>query len=291
MYLLIDGKNLVYRAFFGMPELTRSSDGFPTGAIYGWCKTLWKLADEYPGCPMDVFWDAGFKARTDLSADYKAKRKPVPEAMKQQLPIIEHLTTMMGITSYKEPGSEADDLLASRAWALADAGQEVLIVSADKDFAQCVNEKINLLRPPPTANPKLDWKRYDAVAVVERFGVGPNQIADLLAIMGDVSDNVVGLEGVGPKRATDWLKAYKTLDGVIENCGRLSPKSCQEKVYRGQEQLKINRQLVTLHRRELPENIRVVGKLDTPGLVAEFNALEMKSSAEEAARRYGSVAS
>jgi DNA polymerase-1 len=289
MHLLIDGKNLVYRAFHGMPELTRSSDGFPTGAIYGWLKTLWKLADEYPAATMEVFWDAGFAARTDLSSEYKVNRKPMPEAMRPQLPIIEKLTTLMGITSFKEPGMEADDLLASRAWTLSDKGGDVLIVSADKDFAQCVGDKINLLRPPPTANPKLPWKRYDRVAVCERFCVCPEQIPDYLAIMGDSSDNVIGIDGVGPKRASDWLKLYKNIDGIIANCGRLAPKSCQQKVYENQELLKMNLQLVTLKRRDLSDAIRIDGKRDANAMAAELETLEMRSTAEEAKRRYGAV--
>jgi DNA polymerase-1 len=286
MYLLIDGSNFVYRAFYGMPELTRSTDGFPTGAIYGWCKTLWMLSDDHASAVIEVFWDSASNARNGLSVEYKANRKPAPEAMVRQFDTIRKLTSLMGISSYREEGLEADDLLASRAWEVADGGGEVIIASSDKDFAQCVNDRINLLRPPPTANPKLDWKRYDRAAVEERFGVTPEQMADYLAIMGDSSDNVVGIEGVGPKRAAEWLKAYKNIEGIIDNCGRLSPKSCQNKVYEAQELLKKNRQLVTLHRRQLSPSSRTEGRLDPAALTAEFQSLEMRSCAEEALRRY-----
>jgi DNA polymerase I len=285
MHLLIDGKNLVYRAFYGMPELTRASDGFPTGAIYGWCKALWRLQGEYVG-QLEVFWDAGSRARVELDADYKANRKPIPEPMKAQLPIIERLTTQMGVPSYKEPGSEADDLLASRAWALADAGDTVLIVSADKDFAQCVNERINLLTPPPTVNPKDPWKRYGREQVIEKFGVSPEQIAEYLALMGDSSDNVQGIDGVGPKTAADWLKSYKTIQGIIDNCGKLNPKRFQNIIYEQQALLHKNIQLTTLKRRTLPDQLLTPGALDGAAVVALLKELEMKSSADEAVRRY-----
>ena len=289
MYLLIDGKHFVYRAFYSMPELTRSTDQFPIGAIHGWVRIIWRLMDEYPTATYEIFWDAGSAARIELSADYKAHRKPVPEAMKPQLPIIEELANYMGITSYKEEGMEADDLIASRAWQLADAGNEVLIVSADKDFAQCVGGNIAMLTPPPTANVKESWKRLDAAGVIEKFGVEPTQMAEMLAIMGDTSDNVIGLIGVGPKTASEWLKTYKNLEGIIANCGRLNPKRFQNIVYSSQEQLKKNLQLTTLHRRELPDALRTPGTKNGPVLIEKLKELHLKTCAEDAAKRYANV--
>ncbi len=287
MHLLIDGKHFAYRAFYSMPELTREGDAFPIGAVHGFCRILWRLFDDYAGMPAEVFWDAGFKMRAELSPTYKAQRKPVPDALKAQLPYIERICNLMGLPSYKEQGSEADDLIATRACDLAEKGEEVLIVSADKDFAQCVNEKINLLQPPPTANAKESWKRIDAAGVREKFGVEPSQIADYLALMGDTSDNILGLEGVGPKTASEWLHLYKNIEGVLDNSGRLTPKSKQNLVYTSREKLLLNRQLTTLHRRELPATIRTEGSLDRVALIDVFKELHLRVCAEEAQKRYG----
>lgn len=288
MRLLIDGKNLVYRAFYGMPELTRASDGFPTGAIYGWMKALWRLTDEYPqAASVEVFWDAGLSQRQEVDADYKAQRKPMPEPMRPQLPVIERLTNLCGVASWKLQGSEADDLIASRALACAAAGEEVVIVSADKDFAQLVNEKISILNPPPTANPKEAWRKLDRAGVVEKFGVAPEQIADYLALMGDNADNVAGIEGVGPKTASEWLRTYKNIDGIIANCGKLNPKRFQNIIYENQEKLRKNQSLTTLTQKPLPEEIKTQGALDAAKLIEELTALEMKSTTTEAQKRYG----
>ena len=219
MYLLIDGKNLAYRAFYGMPELKRASDGFPTGAVYGFTKTLLKLTEDFSNvsATLEVFWDAGSHHREGLHSEYTAQRKPIPDDLKAQLPYLEKLVSLMGITSWKEDGQEADDLIATRAKTLAAEGREVLIVSADKDFAQLVNEKINLLSPPPTVSPKDSWKHVGEKEVLEKFGVSPAQIADYLALMGDAADNIFGLEGVGPKTAASWLSKYKNIEGMLES--------------------------------------------------------------------------
>jgi DNA polymerase-1 len=289
MHLLVDGRHFVYRAFYSMPDLTRGGDNFPVGAIHGWCRIIGNLIDEYPQATMEVFWDAGHKARAELHEEYKANRKPTPEPMKLQLPFVERITSLMGITNYKEEGMEADDLIASRAWSLSDAGAEVLIVSADKDFAHCVNEKINMLIPPPTANAKEGWRRLGNEGVKEKWGVMPEQMADLLALMGDNSDNIKGLEGVGPKTAAEWLRTYKDIEGIIGNCGRLSPKSKQNLVYESQELLKRNRELVTLKRRELPGNIATKSERNVEELLKVLEELHLRACTEEMRKRFAKI--
>jgi len=139
-WLLIDGFNLAFRAFYGMPELTRSSDGFPTGALHGWVKTLWRLIDEQrPSGGALVFFDlGGSQERLALHPEYKAQRRETPEALTQQLPFIRELTRAMGLGGIEREGVESDDLLAAQAVALAHGCDTVRIVSADKDFAQVV---------------------------------------------------------------------------------------------------------------------------------------------------------
>ena len=197
-WMLVDGFNLAFRAFYGMPELTRT-DGFPTGALHGWVKSLWRLSDDEKPVATLVFFDlGGSQDRLAIHPEYKAQRQETPEALVQQIPFIKSLTRAMGLVGVEIDGVESDDLLASQALALAREGHDVVVVSADKDFAQIVNERIKILLPPPTANPKLGWRLLDSDGVQMKFGVGPHQIADYLALVGDSADNIPGLAGVGP---------------------------------------------------------------------------------------------
>ncbi|WP_404422509.1 5'-3' exonuclease H3TH domain-containing protein [Nibricoccus sp. IMCC34717] len=284
-WLLIDGFNLAFRAYYALPDLTRS-DGVPTGALHGWVKSLWRLMDEQRPEATLVFFDlGGAQDRLAVHPEYKANRAETPEALVAQIPVIKQLTRAMGLVGVEIEGVESDDLLASQAVRLATAGHEVLIVSADKDFAQLVTDRIQILLPPPSANPKLGWRVLDAAGVREKFAVAPEQIADYLALVGDASDNIPGLTGVGPKTASKWLQEFGSLEGVIANAASVKPERFREQVAARAEHLRLNRQLTTL-RLDWP----TVPCERTEPKVAELVALleenEMKSTAAEARRRY-----
>jgi DNA polymerase-1 len=284
-WLLVDGYNLAFRAFYGMPELTRG-DGFPTGALHGWVKAMWRLQDEEKPDAMLVFFDlGGSQDRLALHPEYKAQRKETPEPLERQIPVIKDLTRAMGLVGVELDGVESDDLLASQARLLANAGHEVLIVSADKDFAQCVDDRIRLLLPPPTANPKLGWRVLDAAGVAEKFGVAPAQIADYLALIGDTSDNIPGINGVGPKTATKWFAEFGTLEGIIAHAAELKPERFREAVAREAERLRLNLRLTTL-RTTSPLPHVGPGEPQAARLFALLESLEMKSSLAEARERY-----
>lgn len=285
-WLLVDGFNLAFRAFYGMPELTRP-DGFPTGALHGWVKTLWKLEDDQKPDATLVFFDlGGAQDRLALHPEYKAQRAETPEPLVQQIPYMKALTRAMGLVGVEREGVESDDLLAAQAVALAAAGHEVLVVSADKDFAQIVTERVKLLLPPPTANPRLGWRLLGPDGVKEKFGVEPRQIADYLALVGDTSDNIPGLTGVGPKTAAKWLQEFGDLEGVIARAGEVKPERFQGKVTTEAERLRLNRQLTTLN-----TSLPTVAAEKTPVQLAELlrlmEELEMKSTQVEARKRYG----
>ena len=288
-WVLLDGFNLAFRAFYGMPELTRT-DGFPTGALHGWVKTIWRLQDEEKPDAMLVFFDlGGSQDRLALHPEYKAQRKEMPDPLQKQVPIIKELTRAMGLVGVELDGVESDDLLASQARALANAGHDVLIVSADKDFAQCVDERIRILLPPPTANPKLGWRVLDAAGVVEKFGVPPAQIAEYLALIGDTSDNIRGINGVGPKTAVKWFAEFKSLEGIIAHAAELKPERFREVVAQQAPALRINLQLTTLCLKTgLPTTSP--GRPDEAKLFALLESLEMKSSLAEAKERYSGQA-
>jgi DNA polymerase-1 len=287
-WLLVDGYNMAFRAFYGMPELTRA-DGFPTGAMHGWIKTLWHLQDrEKPDGGTLVFFDlGGSQDRLLIHPEYKAQRKETPEALEKQMPLIKQLTRSMGLVGVELDGVESDDLLAAQARMLANAGHEVLIVSADKDFAQCVDDRIKILLPPPTANPKLGWRLLDIAGVLDKFGVAPVRIAEYLALIGDVSDNIPGVSGVGPKTATKWFAEHQTLEGIIEASlsKKLKPERFQAVVSAQAENLRRNLRLTTL-RTESPLPHVAPGAPNTAEIFALLESLEMRSSLAEAKDRY-----
>ena len=247
-WLLVDGFNLAYRCFFAIPELTRA-DGFPTNALHGWVRALWKLADQEKPVGTLVFFDlGGSQDRLDLHPEYKAHREEMPEPLSKQIPVIKQLTRAMGLAGIEKDGIESDDLLASHAWSLAAKGDEVLIVSSDKDFAQVVGEKIKMMLPPPTANPKSSVGACSTTAgVIEKFGVPPAQIADYLALVGDTSDNIPGLAGVGPKTASKWLAEFGSLEGVIAAADRVQPERFRAVIAAAVDRLRMNRRLTTLN--------------------------------------------
>ncbi len=284
-WLLVDGFNLAYRCFHALPDLTRA-DGFPTGALHGWVKSLWKLIDlEQPAATL-VFFDLGeSEDRVALHAAYKAQRQPMPDALRKQIDPIKGLTRAMGLAGIERQGVESDDLLAAEAVRLAAAGHEVTIMSSDKDFAQIVGDRIRIMLPPPSANPKLGWRLLDAAGVREKFGVPPAQIADYLALVGDTSDNIPGIDGVGPKTAAKWLAEFGTLEAVLAHAGELKPERFRESVARDGDRLRVNLKLTTLNL-SLPS---VAPEWRTPQPEELFRLLdgyEMRTTAAEARKRY-----
>jgi DNA polymerase-1 len=284
-WLLVDGFNLVYRCFFAIPELNRT-DGFPTNALHGWVKSLWKLQDQEKPAGTLVFFDlGGSQDRLAIHPEYKAQREEMPEALEKQIDPVKQLTRLMGCQVIEQDGVESDDLLAAEAVSRAGAGEDVLIVSSDKDFAQIVSDRIKIMLPPPSANPKLGWRLLDAAGVAEKFGVPPAQIADYLALVGDTSDNIPGITGVGPKTAAKWLADHGSLEGVIAQAGTLKPDRFREVVASDADRLRKNLRLTTLNL-GLP---RVpVGRLQprVADLVQFLDKMEMRSSAVEAGKRY-----
>jgi DNA polymerase-1 len=284
-WLLVDGFNLAYRCFYALPELTRT-DGFPTGALHGWVKSLWKLADQEKPEATLVFFDlGGSQDRLALHPEYKAQRAEMPEALEKQIEPLKQLTRAMGLVGIEQDGVESDDLLAAQAAALARTGHEAIIVSSDKDFAQMVGERIKIMLPPPSANPKLGWRLLDATGVREKFGVPPEQIADYLALVGDTSDNIPGIDGVGPKTAAKWLAEWGSLEGVLAHAAELKPERFRDIVALSADRIRLNLRLTTLNL-----NLPTVAAEKTAPQVGELlrllESFEMKGTLAEARTRY-----
>jgi DNA polymerase-1 len=240
MHLLVDGYNLVFRAFFAMPSTLTRADGLPTGAIHGWLSSMSHLLQTQKPERCVVFFDLGGASRQKaLLPEYKANRAAMPDALRAQMPYIKRLALLMGCGAIEREGVEADDLIAAHAARLSREGEAVRIVSSDKDLGQCVAlPGVTQLLPPAGAG--AQWRVLDAAGVEERLGVPPKLVAELLALIGDSVDNIPGLDGVGPKTATKWLAQYGSLEGVIANCGDLKPARFQQIVFASRDLLRRN---------------------------------------------------
>ncbi|WP_024891967.1 DNA polymerase I [Luteimonas huabeiensis] len=236
--VLIDGSSYLYRAFHALPPLT-NAQGEPTGALFGVVNMLRATLKEQPEYVAFVVDAPGKTFRDDLYPDYKANRPPMPDELRAQLQPMCDIVEALGIPILRVDGVEADDVIGTLAVAAAIDGLEVTISTSDKDFAQLVQPRIALVNT-------MSGSRLDSEdAVREKFGVRPDQIVDLLALMGDSIDNVPGVEKCGPKTAAKWLAEYESLDGVIANAGSIKGK-IGDNLRAALERLPLNRTLVSI---------------------------------------------
>src|SRR5690554_5932019 len=222
--VLVDGSSYLYRAFHALPDLS-TKDGQPTGALLGVLNMVYKLIDEYEPERMAVVFDAPGKTfRDDLYEDYKANRPPMPDALGAQIEPLIDAIEKIGIPVLRVPGIEADDVIGTLAKRAAARGLSTVISTSDKDMAQLVDERISLVdtmpRPGKIANEPIDEAKIKA-----KFGVGPKLIVDYLALVGDSSDNIPGVKGVGAKTAAKWLEQYGSLDALIEHADEIKGKA------------------------------------------------------------------
>ena len=237
---LVDGSSYLFRAFF-VPNLRRlaSKAGHPTGVMYGVTNMLQRMLDEYDPEHMVVVFDAKGKTfRHDMYEDYKANRPPMPDELRMQLQPTKDLIKAMGIPMLEIPHVEADDVIGTLVKKAEALGIETLVSTSDKDLAQLVSDHVTLV------NTMSDYV-MDEAGVMEKFGVRPDQIIDYLALIGDSSDNIPGVNKVGPKTAVKWLQEYETVDNIIAHADDFKGK-VGEYLREGIEQLKLSRELVVI---------------------------------------------
>jgi len=276
---LIDSFALAFRMFFAFQRnpLT-SSQGVPTSVVFGYWNTILRLLRERDVTHVAIVKDMGKPTfRHEMHSEYKSHRKEMPEEMVEQLPVLESLSEISGIPVLGTEGYEADDLMATIARKARDEGADVYLVTKDKDMMQIVDDSIRLIQLGKAGEGPEIIGRAEVEA---KFGVPPEQMRDLLALMGDSADNVPGVAKVGPKTASQLLNDYGTLEGVYENLDKITRKALHANLEKGKEEAFLSQELVTLV--DVPDlhqdlhTLRYHG-LNTDAMRAKFNELDLYS--------------
>jgi len=270
---LVDGSAQIYRAFFAVRGFT-TSKGLPTNAIYGFATIMAKLLKEKaPDAVVVCFDGPGPTFRHEQYDDYKATREKMPDDLVVQLPYIRKLVTAMNLAQIEGDGVEADDLIGTLAGKGVEAGYDVVIVSGDKDMMQLVNDHVRLY---DTGKDRLQGEE----AVVEKFGVEPARVTDVMGLMGDSSDNVPGIPGVGEVTAKKLITQFHDLESVLARADEISAKGVREKVKANGDLARLSKELVTIRtdaRLPIPLDDAKVGAPDAEALTALYRELEFAS--------------
>jgi DNA polymerase I len=241
---LVDGNNLAYRAFFALPEELQTTDGQPTNALLGFTNMLFKLLSDYRPRGVAVAWDTRPVHRTEISAEYKSERRPMPDLLREQFPHFRPIVEAFGYQNLEFEGWEADDVIATLATQADEAGVKTCVVSTDRDAFQLVSENVCLMMTPRGV---ADVQVYTPERVEARYGIRPDQIPDFIGLKGDTSDNIPGIPGIGDKTAGQLVAQYGSLEGVVEHAAELSP-ARSKAIAENAEQAASSKVLATMRR-------------------------------------------
>jgi DNA polymerase-1 len=283
--LLVDGHYYVYRSFFAIRDLSNSR-GEPTNAIYGFVKTLRRMVKDLNPQLGAVVWDEGLPARrTDLQPAYKQHRAEMPAEMRPQLGFIQELVPLLGFRSVSLPDTEADDLMASYACAAVRHKMKVVLATNDKDLFQLLDESVRIYttNKADLLTPKDSYALLDGTNVQKKWGVPPERLGDVIALIGDSVDNIPGVTGLGPKSAAHLLKMHGTLDALLANLNSVDNARIRDKLISAREQILQNREMVKLDT-DLPlpaplDDLRIQPRY--PELLATIERCEFKSLLQE----------
>ncbi|HEU4679684.1 MAG TPA: 5'-3' exonuclease H3TH domain-containing protein [Terrimicrobiaceae bacterium] len=281
--LLIDGHYYLYRSFFAIRGLTNSR-GEPTNAIYGFLKAMRKMvADVKPGLGA-VLWDQGLPdRRTSLQAAYKQHRPEMPAEMRSQEAWLQRNLPLTGFSSLSVTNTEADDLIASYACQAVATGHDVVIATNDKDILQLTSERILIYSTAKADTGPTGFALLGPREIQQKWGVEPSQIAEILALTGDSSDNIPGVPGVGAKTASQLVRTYRTVENLLNQIDTVEPEKLKEKLAGAKELIAANRQMVALDD-DLPlpkalEELRIVPQYDA--LMAALEQCDFKTLLKE----------
>ncbi len=237
--VLVDGSGYIFRAFHGLPMMTRP-DGTPINAVFGFTKMLLKLTEDLKPSHVVVIFDAGrVTFRNDIYPEYKANRSEPPEELVPQFPLVREAAKAMSLPVLEMPGFEADDLIASFARAAENQNMSCLIVSSDKDLMQLVRGSVSMLDP-------MKNRTIGVAEVIEKFGVGPDKVIDVQSLAGDSTDNVPGVPGIGIKTAAELINQFGDLDSLLAGAETIKQPKRREALIEFADQIRLSRQLVSL---------------------------------------------
>ena len=242
-FLVLDGSSLIFRAFYALPGLS-DSHGQPTGAIFGFSNMLTKLmAEQQPDLMVLAFDKSRHTFRTERYADYKGTRDKTPEELLSQFPLLREFAANMGIPFLEKDNYEADDIIGTLATQAAAKGYDVRVITGDRDALQLVRPNLRVLL---TKKGISEIKDYDTAAFEEEYGFEPLKLIDLKGLMGDTSDNIPGVPGVGPKTASKLLLAYGSVENVLAHVGEVSGKKLKENLQTYADQALLSKELATI---------------------------------------------
>lgn len=243
--LLIDGHSILNRAFYALPVLT-NSEGTPTNAVLGFLNIMFKILDEEKPNYLAVAFDVHQKTfRHDMFEEYKGTRKSMPDELRAQVPIMKEVLKAMGVTIIEKPGFEADDVLGTIAKNAEKEGINASILSGDRDLLQLATDIIKI-RIPKTKKGGTEIEDYNTQDVIEKYGVTPTQFIDLKGLMGDASDNIPGVPGIGEKTATKIITTFDTIENAYEHVEELAPNKAKEALKNNYELAVLSKTLATI---------------------------------------------
>ena len=243
--VLIDGHSILNRAFFGLPDLT-NSQGLHTNAVYGFLNIMFKILEEEKPNYLAVAFDVKAPTfRHQMFEEYKGTRKPMADELRQQVPVMKDMLTKMGVPIVEVPGFEADDLLGTISVMGEAQGMEVSIVSGDRDLLQLATDHVQI-RIPKTKKTGTEIENYYAKDVIERYSVSPKEFIDVKALMGDTSDNIPGVPGIGEKTASALIEKYKSIEEVHAHAAEVKPPRAANNIVEYWEQAVMSKELATI---------------------------------------------
>ncbi|MFH1067685.1 MAG: 5'-3' exonuclease H3TH domain-containing protein [bacterium] len=275
--LLVDGHYYAYRSFYAIRHLTNSK-GEPTNAVYGFIKALKRMLQDLAPDRAAVIFDSGPPARLAMQKDYKAQRPETPPDLEAQLPVIQRVVAALGFKQIAIHGEEADDIIASYALAASAQGCETVLATSDKDLLQIVNPHCLVYQTN-----KDGFQLLGSADVGKKWGVPPEKIGQALALIGDTSDNIPGVPGIGPKTAAELIRQFGDAEMLLRRLNEVASEKQRAVLEQHAERIRLNLEMFKL-RDQLPlpeplEELRITP--DTAAQIREFEALEFKTFLRE----------
>src|SRR3954471_9330102 len=283
---LVDGSGYIFRAYHALPPLSRKSDGLQVNAVLGFCNMLWKLLQEMPAdnrpTHLAVVFDKSEKTfRSEMYGEYKANRSAPPDDLIPQFPLIREAVRAFDIPCLEQAGFEADDLIATYARLACEAKATTTIVSSDKDLMQLVCDTVTLYDT-------MKDKRIGAPEVFEKFGVTPDKVIEVQSLIGDSSDNVPGVPGIGVKTAAQLIIEYGDLETLLARAGEIKQEKRRQSLIEHAENARLSKKLVTLDQQvnlDVPAGDLAVHEPDYKNLIAFLKAMEFSTLTRRVAEK------